>query len=276
MLLASLSLGLLMIVSSIGIVNGAVEGKSYYFTTSQIQSYEENGYVLVNTRSDAWFKIDALNITRDILYYNFEGYHWSEGTEVEYQSEAIHFQDNMVYFDLHTYDPDNDSYSTPPSITVYPTDVHYAPGRYVFVNPTWSTHETDWDASVDNVESMPSVQSSTFSAPGDGTFSFTIIVNVETIWEIADNPENATGTTRYDFSASYDDDGVLNSLSLSSTTSLSNEDFTSRSITTWQVLRASGPGAGTGAALDMGLVALGVAIPVSLLVGLVIGKLKWD
>ena len=56
--------------------NGAVEGNSYYFTTSQALTYEEDGNTLSVTRVDAWFKVVAQNITRDILYYDFEGYHW--------------------------------------------------------------------------------------------------------------------------------------------------------------------------------------------------------
>jgi len=263
------------LVSFTQTTQAAVEGNTYYFTTSSTNTYEENSITIYTSKLNAWFKVDALNITRDILYYDFEGYHWSEGSEIEFSSEFVYFQDNIVEFNLFTWDPDNDSISAPPSVTIYPTDAPHTPGRYVFVNPTWSTHETDWESSVDAVEENPTVQQSAFSAPGDGTFYFSIIVDVETIWEIDDTPENATSTTQFDFSASYDDDGILSSYLFTTTHSFSNENFTCRLISSWSVSRTSGPSLGGGLALDATLLAVGVAIPVSLLIGLLIGKRMW-
>ncbi len=275
MWLIPIILGILLLVSSAQTVQADVEGKSYYFTTNQSDSYEENGILLYSSDIDAWFKIDALNISTDILYYDYEGYHWSEGSEVEFSSEAIYFQDQHVEFDLSTFDFDNDSISSYAYISIDPTDAAHVPGRYVFVNPTWSTHDSDWQASIDAVEDDPTVESSTFNAPGDGTFSFSIVVNVETIWYIDDNPENSTGTTTFDFSATYDDDGVLNTYILTTTRSLSNENFTSRIISSWNVIRTSGPGASGDTTLSTTLIAVGVAVPVSLLIGALIGRKVW-
>ena len=276
MFLLPIILGLLLLLSSTQITPAAVEGKSYYFTTSWTDSYEENEILLYTNTLDAWFRIDALNISTDILYYDYEGYHISEGSEVEFSSEAIYFQDQHVEFDLGTFDPDNDSYSLYAYISVDPTDVGYAPGRFVFVNPTWSTHESDWQASIDLVEDNPTVESSTFNAPGDGTFSFSIAVNVESIWYIDDNPENATGITRFDFSATYDDDGVLNTYSLSTTRTLSNENFTSRLTSSRTVLRTSGPGASGDITLSTTLIAVGIAVPISILIGALLAKKFWS
>ncbi|MGY5852973.1 MAG: hypothetical protein RTU92_05350 [Candidatus Thorarchaeota archaeon] len=270
-----LALSLLLLFSQSQTVQASVEGKTYYFATSSSDTYEENGVSLYKIQHDAWFKVDALNVTRDLLYYDFEGYHYSEGAEVEYQSESVYFQDNLVHFVLGTYDPDNDSQSYPPSLTIYPTDAHHQPGRYVFVNPTWDSHETDWQQSIDDVEEQSSVSQSTFSAPGDGTFSFSIAVDIEDIKFIDDTAENATGVRRFDFSATYDADGVLNTLLLTTTTMLNNENFTSRFISTWSVSRTSGPSLGGGIALDTTLVAVGIAIPVSLLIGALIGRKVW-
>ncbi|MGY5874595.1 MAG: hypothetical protein RTU30_02505 [Candidatus Thorarchaeota archaeon] len=271
-----LALSLLLLVSHSQTVQATVEGKTYYFTTSSSETYEENGVSLYKIQQDAWFKIVALNVTRELVYYDFEGFHYTEGAEVEYRLGVdVNFQDNLVHFDLYTDDPDNDSLSGFPYLTVNPSDSHHEPGGYVFVNPTFDSHDTDWQQAIDDVEEQSSVSQSTFNAPGDGTFSFSIAVDIEAIDYIDDTAENATGVRRFDFSAVYDADGVLNTLLLTATTMLNNENFTSRFISARSVTRTSGPSLGGGVALDTTLVAVGIAIPVSLLIGALIGRKVW-
>jgi hypothetical protein len=89
--------------------------------------------------------------------------------------------------------------------------------------------------------------------------------------------QEVNGTDIYEFSASYDADGVLSSWSLAQRRVYQNENYTSDYRFTITTARgASGP---IGAPLDTSLIttlaAVGLTFVLALVIGLFVGKRRW-
>jgi hypothetical protein len=261
--------------------NATVVGNTYYFAATWIdQTFQENGGPVYQSAAEGAFKITVFNVTEiggdDVYEYNYNGFDWiGIATHVDH-NDTVEFQNNKVYFDLSTTDGDSDNRSETADVNIYPTWSFTHHGRHAFVNPVWSTHETDWGSAASDVNADPTVSSFTHNM-GDGSFSFRIIVEVEDTVDVDGTPQDANGTQTFVFSTSYDSDGILSTWSLSAQMSLQNENYTSDQTVTTRVARTSSLGGPVifDSALGTILVSAGAAAAVALVVGLAIGKRRW-
>ncbi|MEE9540665.1 MAG: hypothetical protein V3V85_04130, partial [Candidatus Thorarchaeota archaeon] len=184
--------------------------------------------------------------------------------------------DNKVYFDLDTFNPDNDSLAESTDIDIYPAMSSGNPGRHLLVNPVWMTHDVDWNAAVADVNSDSTVSSIVESA-NEGAFTFTIIVNVNGTIEVGGDFQKANGTYTYTFAASYDSDGIALNWALSQAMNLHNENSTQSYVVGTSFTRTSGVGPGIGIDPFMGvpLIYVAASVPIVLVIGLLIGKKMW-
>jgi len=277
----SVALGLLMFAFVTLPANATVVGNTYYFAATWIdQTFQENGGPVYQSAAEGAFKITVFNVTEiggdDVYEYNYNGFDWiGIATHVDH-NDTVEFQNNKVYFDLSTTDGDSDNRSETADVNIYPTWSFTHHGRHAFVNPVWSTHETDWGSAASDVNADPTVSSFTHNM-GDGSFSFRIIVEVEDTVDVDGTPQDANGTQTFVFSTSYDSDGILSTWSLSAQMSLQNENYTSDQTVTTRVARTSSLGGPVifDSALGTILVSAGAAAAVALVVGLAIGKRRW-
>jgi hypothetical protein len=261
--------------------NASIVGNVYYFEATWVdQTFQENGGPVYQSKSEGVFKITVFNITEiggdDVYEYNYNGFDWIGISAHVDENETVEFQDNKVYFNLATTDGDADNRSESADVNLYPTRSFSYHGRYAFVNPVWSTHETDWGSAASDVEADPTVSSFTHNM-GDGSFSFRIVVEVEDTVHVNGVPQDANGTQTFVFSAVYDSDGIMSSWSLTNQVSLQNENYTSDQTVTTRFARTGGLGGPIVFDSTLGtiLVAAGAVGIIALVAGLAIGKRRW-
>ncbi len=276
MLLLALTMGIILLAMSPRVAHAAIIGNTYYFTGTWTESsfQEDNSPIFMDT-SSGQFKIEILDVTAgDSIEYNYQGFAF--GLNPRNENYTVAFQDNKVYFDLYTSNPDNDSLAESTYINIYPSVSSGNPGRYLFVNPAWDTHDPDWNPAVQEVENDETVNSFVHSHSND-VFSFTIVVAVNGTIEVGGDFQKANGTYIYTFAASYDSDGIALNWVFSQAMNLSNENSTQSYTVGTSFVRTSGVGPGTVIDPFMGipLIYVAASVPVILIIGLLIGKKMW-
>ena len=254
-------------------VSADITGNHYFFAATW-ENYERtiDNELIYQHSIDGTFEITIYNLTSSDDYeYNYNGFNYAYGYPYDADfNDSVDFLDNRVHFYLEPYDIDGNNVSNGYYLYMYPAFHSHSPGHMLFINPTWETHNADWNDGVENATGYSSVTSIT-SGAGDGTFSFNIVMNVETIDFVHGN---MTGTTTLDFDASYDDDGVLSDWELTRTTSIQNENHTINNVDLERYTRVSGRGGGvifdsslTTQQLNAGGVGIGY-----LVLGIILGK----
>ena len=252
-------------------VNAAVVGNTYSFTITAINQYtrDSNGPVS-NSDFTAYFQIHVFNVTPSDRYeYTFKGYHQSEHFPADV-NDSVDFQNNKVYFVIMNTDANSNNRSEIASIRIYPYWPN-DPGRDIFVNPTWTTHETDWNSAISDAEDNPSVASISNSAI-DGSFSFSIVVNMEGGAFVGPDYQSLNGTQTFNYASSYDEDGILLSWSYSYTLQMQNENYTSTSYYSNTIVRGTSPIGGAGSDVGGYLLVGGASFIVALVLGAYLGK----
>jgi hypothetical protein len=256
-------------------VNADIAGNTYHFSAifdrSTVQENNNPEYV---SDIEGQFSIHVFNISQvggdDVINYNYQGFSWNYASAIyaDYNG-SVDFQDQKVYWELLTYDIDGNNRSESTTIILYPLSQVNRPGRSFFVNPYWSTHNTNWDAAIEQTENDTSARLVSQSME-DGSFQFEIDVDVE-------SPNSGlNGTITYSFVAIYDSDGILSSYEFSTRFYWFNDNSTSDRTTLTRYTRTGGVGP-TGNILDITVPIGYIAIiaPVTLIVGLGIGKKLW-
>lgn len=220
-----------------------ITGNTYFFSaTWSKQSYVADDGPVHKSSLTGDFQITVLNITADDAYeYRYLGanyYYRAYDPYFENRTERIYFQDNKVSFDLSTTDEDGDNKSESFDFEPRPHFEHNHPGHMFFVNPVWSTHNSEWDTSFQEAEEDPTV-SEVSGTIGDGSFSLQIVIGTESSHELYGN---MTGTASITFDASYDDNGVLLEWQVSHTIASENENHTLATTFTQQFERSSETG----------------------------------
>lgn len=274
MILVSVAIGLLMMSLTTVPVRADVEGEIYYYSatyyqeSTQVDNDPSYGYSI---KGD--FRVYVYNISEvggeDVINYNYQGYVWWGGLFYVDHNDSVAFQDQKVYWDLSTSDSNSNNRSESSNVDTYPQDSWMDWGEDLFVNPIWSTHESDWNDAIEDTESD---NSSTLISQsiGDGRFSFQIEVLMENL------AENLNGTRTYTYSSSFDEDGVLLDLSYTEFTRWENENTTIDMTEKYDLLRTAGPpGGGLNLSMDVPLVVTAGIGVVTLIVGLLIGRRLW-
>ncbi|MHA2005007.1 MAG: hypothetical protein ACXACG_18955 [Candidatus Thorarchaeota archaeon] len=275
MLLVSVAIGLLMLSLTSVPVRADVEGKTYYYSatyyqeSTQVDNDPEYDYSI---KGD--FRVYVYNISEvggdDVINYNYQGY-VREGVVQFYvdHNDSVDFQDHKVYWDISTSDTNSNNRSESTGVAVFPQDSWMDWGERLFVNPIWSTHDSDWNDAIADTEADNSSTLITESI-GDGRFAFQIEVMME------DLADNLNGTRTYTYSSSFDEDGVLLEMSFSEVTSWENENMTLGTTRAYEYIRTTGlPGGGLNLSMDIPLVvAAGIGVA-ALIVGLLIGRRLW-
>ncbi|MFW9803625.1 MAG: hypothetical protein ACFFFC_13280 [Candidatus Thorarchaeota archaeon] len=274
MFLVSMAIGLLMMSLTTVPVRADVEGKTYYYSATY---YQESTQVDNDPSYDysikGDFRVYVYNISEvggeDVINYNYQGYVWWGVLFYVDHNESVDFQNQKVYWALSTSDSNSNNRSESANAVPYPQESWNDWGAHLFVNPIWSTHETDWNGAIDDTEAD---NSSTLISQsiGDGRFAFQIEVSME------DLAENLNGTRIYTYTSSFDEDGVLIDLSYTEFTSWENENTTIDVTESYELVRTAGlPGGGLNLSMDVPLVvAAGIGV-VALIVGLLIGRRLW-
>lgn len=256
----------------------AVVGNTYYFTAVWLdQTISVDNEVIITETHTGSFSINVYNVTPGRDYeYTFDGmnYHDYLGPYADTQNDSVSFEDYTVNFDLNTVDDDNDDLADSYSIAVYPGFTHHAPGNMFFVNPTWTTHASDWNEGVSDANDNPSIEGDITASRSDdtGSFSFQMVVNIE---QITTYYGNVTGTSTISFSASYDDDGVLSTWDLTQNIYLQNENHTIQNVINERYYRGSGPGGTFISDIGTTLMISGGILVVGVVIGALIGKRYW-
>jgi hypothetical protein len=274
MILVSVAIGLLMMSLTTVPVRADVEGNTYYYSTTY---YQESTQVDNDPSYDysikGDFRVYVYNISEvggeDVINYNYQGYVWWGGLFYVDHNDSVDFQNQKVYWDLSTSDSNSNNRSESSNVAIYPQDSWMDWGEHLFVNPIWSTHESDWNDAIEDTEADNSSILISQSI-GDGRFSFQIDVLMENL------AENLNGTRTYTYSSSFDEDGVLLDLSYTEFTSWENENTTIDITEKYDLTRTTGlPGGGLNLSMDVPLVvAAGIGV-VTLIVGLLIGRRLW-
>jgi hypothetical protein len=256
-------------------VNADATGNTYHYSAIfyRTTAQEDNNPEYVS-EIEGQFSIYVFNISQvggdDVINYNYQGYSWTYDTAsyVDYNGSAD-FQDNKVYWELFTTDIDGNNLSEQAGIAVHPLSHVHHPGESFFVNPYWSTHETNWNDAIEETENVTSATLVSQSL-GDGAFEFEIEVNMEY------PSSNSSGTNTYSFSALYDEDGILSRFEYLIRYYMFNVNNSYDYTTKTSYTRTGGVGP-TGNPLDIAVPLGYVAIiaPATLVVGLVIGKKLW-
>jgi hypothetical protein len=274
MFLVSVAIGLLLLSLTTVPVRADVEGKTYYYSATY---YQESTQVDTDPEYDysikGDFRVHVYNISEvggdDVINYNYQGYVWWGSLFYVNHNDSVDFQENKVYWTISTSDSNSNNRSESSSVVPQPQDSWFDWGEHLFVNPIWSTHDSDWNDAIDNTAAD---NSSTLNSQSitDGSFAFRIEVLME------DLGANLNGTRIYTYSSSYDEDGVLLETSFSETTSWENENTTIDITETYELIRTSGlPGGGLNLSMDVPLtIAAGIGV-ITLIVGLLIGRRLW-
>lgn len=271
----SLCLSLALIVISTPLPSrAAISGNTYNFVTHWLeQSYHENDGPTVNSDVSGEFSIHVWNITRlggdDLIVYRYQGWEFNLQPYYVDVNSSVAFQNNKVFWELSVTDFDNDSFAEDFNVLIYPYRIRHQPGTYLFVNPIWSTHDTDWNQAVADTQEESAVDQSTFTySKSDGHFEFSFAINIE------DTPNERNGTATYSFSADYDSDGILENLRFELRILLSATDDVLSYSNVFSVSRTNVIGVGPGLNLDAGVPVMYLAaiVPGSIILGLLIGK----
>lgn len=256
-------------------VKAQIAGNTYHYSAifyrTTVQENDNPEYV---SEIEGQFSIHVFNISQeggdDVINYNYQGFNWyyDSASYVDYNGSAD-FQDQKVYWELFDIDIDGNNQSEQSWIAVYPISPIPYPGRSFFVNPIWSTHETNWN---DAIEATENINSSTLvsQSASDGSFEFEIEVAME------DPFSEMNGTNTFTFSAVYDQDGILSSYELKIRYYMFRPNRTTDYTTITSYTRSGGVGP-TVNVLDIAVPVGYVAIiaPATLVVGLLIGKKLW-
>lgn len=276
MLVVALALGLLLLGAIPRSVSADITGNMYDFSAVwYYQQYKVDNAIVLEETQQGSFRISVYNITPGDLYeYAFTGMNYHPFGFSPYYDEhngTVDFQDNKVYFDLDTTDADEDELAEVYDLDLFPFFTEHHPGYMFFVNPVWTTHNTDWNTAVDDAESQSGV-TSIVESNEDGVFSFEILIGIEYDHSVYDY---MNGTLTLSFNAEYDTDGVLSSWSLRQVTSSSNENHTIVQTLSQTFARGAGAGSLLDPSLSASLLLVGMSGVGGLIIGLVIGKKYW-
>ncbi|MFW9843781.1 MAG: hypothetical protein ACFFEV_04330 [Candidatus Thorarchaeota archaeon] len=271
-LIIVVALGLLFLGATPHSVSADITGNTYNFSAVWLeQSYQVDNAIVLDEILQGSFSVNVYNITPSDWYeYTFTGmnYHpYGFSPYYDEQNGSVAFQDNKVYFNLDTVDADADNLTETYGLVMYPYFSEHHPGSMFFVNPVWSTHNTDWNTAVDDAEAQDGVTAVTESA-GEGSFSFQITLGIE-----YNHTEYnyMSGTMTINFDTTYDVDGVLSTWSLQHVRFASNENHTVIHTQSQRFSRGAGVGA-VDSTLTTTLAVAGVAGIGCLIVGVIIGK----
>jgi len=267
------AIGLLLLGATPRSVAAEITGNIYDFNAIWFdQRYQVDNTVVLEETQQGSFRINVYNITPSDLYeYTFTGMNYHPYGFSPYYDEyngSVDFQENKVYFDLQTTDDDEDGLAEDYNLGMYPYFSEHHPGSMFFVNPVWSTHNTDWNSAVNEAESQQGVSSITESNE-DGTFSFEISIGVEynhTVYNYM------SGTLALSFNAEYDTDGVLSTWSLQQVTTSSNENHTVVHTLHQSFIRGTGIGVLGDPVLTTTLLLVGLTGIGGLILGIILGK----
>ncbi len=270
-LIVIIAVGLLLVGATPKSVSAAITGNTYNFSAIWFdQNYQVDNANILDESKHGNFQIHITNLTPSDYYeYTYTGLNWNHWSYSPYYDEdngSIAFQDNKVHFDLDTVDADENDLIEYYDFQTYPYFSEHHPGSMFFVNPVWSTHDTDWTSSVDDADTQLGVTDITQST-GEGDFSFRVTMGIE------DNHteyDYMSGTLIITFSAAYDADGVLSTWSVRHVTSLSNDDHTT--IRTVSQSFSRGAGAPLDPSIGTTLILVGVAGIGCLVIGVAIGR----
>ena len=273
-LIVIVAVGLLLLGATPQSVSADITGNVYSFSAVWFdQTYQVDNAIILDETVQGDFRVSIYNITPSDSYeYTFTGLNYHPYGFSPYYDErngSVAFQDNKVYFDLDTADVDEDDLAEDYDLDMFPYFSEHHPGSMFFVNPVWSTHNTDWTTAVADAENQLGVNGVTESM-SEGSFSFQIILGIE--YNHTDY-DYMNGTLTISFNAAYDTDGVLSTWSLQHVTSSSNENHTI--VHTISQSFARGAGAGVDSTLGTTLVLVGVAGVGGLIVGVVLSKKYW-
>ncbi|MFW9920296.1 MAG: hypothetical protein ACFFED_11895 [Candidatus Thorarchaeota archaeon] len=271
-LIVVVAIGLLLLGATPRSVSAEITGNIYDFSAVWFnQIYQVDNAIVLDEIQQGSFRINVYNITPSDLYeYAFTGMNYHPYGFSPYYDEyngTVDFQENKVYFDLDTTDVDEDDLAENYDLDMYPYFTEHHPGSMFFVNPVWSTHNTDWNTAVDDAEALPGVTSITESN-SDGSFSFDIMIGIE--YNHSDY-NYMTGTQSLTFNTNYDTDGVLSSWSLRQVTTSSNENHSIILTVSQSFTRGGGIIAGD-PSMSTTIVLVGVAGIGGLILGIVVGK----
>lgn len=271
MLIVIVAVGLLMLGTTPQSVSAAITGNVYNFSAVWFdQTYQVDNENVLDEAILGNFQIRITNLTPSDYYeYTYTGLNWVAWRDSPYYDEyngSIAFQDNKVHFDLETTYDEEDDLVEDFDFQMYPYFSEHHPGSMFFVNPVWSTHDTDWTGSVNDAETQLGITDITEST-GAGDFSFRVTMGIE---DNETDYDYMSGTLTITFNAAYDADGVLSTWSLRYITSLSNENHTTTSTVSQSFTRGAGvpidPSMGTT------LLLVGAAGVGCLVIGIVIGR----
>ncbi|MHA1964769.1 MAG: hypothetical protein ACXACG_08110 [Candidatus Thorarchaeota archaeon] len=273
-LIVIVAVGLLILGATPQSISAAITGNVYNFHAVWFgQNYKVDSAIVLDETVQGDFRISINNITPSDSYeYTYTGlnYHpYGFSPYYDEHNDSVAFQDNKVYFDLDTTDADGDNLTEDYDFDVFPYFSEHNPGSMFFVNPVWSTHNTDWTTAIDDAETQLGVTEITEST-GEGSFSFRVAIGIE-----YDHPDYdyMNGTLIISFSAAYDTDGVLSTWSLQYVTSSSNENHTV--VHSVNQSFARGAGAPIDPLVGTSLALIGVAGIGGLIVGVMIAKKYW-
>ncbi|MFW9769075.1 MAG: hypothetical protein ACFFEM_09665 [Candidatus Thorarchaeota archaeon] len=274
-LIVIIAVGLLILGATPRFVSADITGNSYDFSAVWVnQRYQIDNIAVYDETMAGGFQILVTNITASDSYeYTFTGLNYNFWTLPFYDERdgSVAFQDNKVYFNLDTTDVDADNLTESYDIDMYPYYSTGQPGSMFFVNPVWSTHNTDWTDAVENAETQPGVTAITESASG-GSFSFQISVAYE---QNHTEYNYMTGTISLTFNAAYDNDGVLSSWALQQVRSSSNENHTIVHTINQSFARGTGAGAMLQPSIVPAIALAGGLGIGGLILGVAIGKKYW-
>ena len=269
-LIVIVAAGLLLLGVTPQSVSAAITANVYDFSAVWFdQNYQVDNANVLDEAILGNFQIRITNLTPSDSYeYTYTGLNWNYWSLPYYDeyNGSIAFQDNKVHFDLETTDDDEDNLVEDYDLDISPYFSEHHPGSMFFVNPVWSTHDTDWTGSVNDAETQLGITDITEST-GAGDFSLRVTMGIE---DNETDYDYMSGTLTITFNAAYDADGVLSTWSLRSVTSLSNENHTTTNTVSQSFSR--GAGAPLDPSVGTTLVLVGVAGVGCLVVGVVIGK----
>jgi hypothetical protein len=276
MILVSMAIGLLMLSLATVPVRADVEGKNYYYSATYYQeSTQMDNDPTYDYSIKGDFMVYVYNISEvggdDVINYNYQGYVWWGVLFYVNHNDSVDFQDQKVYWTISTSDSNsnNRSENLNQNIIPQPQENWFDWGGHLFVNPIWSTHESDWNNAIAITEAD---NSSTLISQsiGEGRFAFRVEVLME------DLGANLNGTRTYTYSSNFDEDGVLFELSYTEFTSWENENTTIDITESYSLTRTTGfPGGGLNLDMDVPLIAAAGIGVIALIVGLLIGRRLW-
>ena len=275
--LIPLILGTLILATTPQSTQATIEGNSYIFSAIwNEQTYQENGGPIYQSGSSGQFIVTVYNVTEsggeDVYEYNYNGFNYFITPFPVDQNESVAFQNNKVDFTLYTTDSNSNNRSESTDLDVFPQASFANPGEHLFVNPVWSTHNTDWNTAQTDVENDTTVIQglTAFTNTGSGTFGFTIVVNTEGTVNVGGTLQDVNGSQTYTFSAAYDPDGVLLNWRLADRTQWINENYTLDQTLVNSILRTSSVGP-TPAPLSPELLTTIIVAVIVLVAGVLIG-----